>query len=45
MFLRSRYRLTVDKREIKDFSELPSAISFIREPLYEIYFKYGDMRK
>ena len=34
MSLRSRYPLTVDKREIKDFPKLPSAISFIREPLY-----------
>ncbi|GAG66557.1 unnamed protein product, partial [marine sediment metagenome] len=27
---------TADKREIKDFSKLPSATSFIRKTLYEI---------
>jgi len=31
-----RLRLTADKREIKDFPKLPSATSFIREPLGEI---------
>jgi len=30
--LRSHYRLTVDKREIKDFPKLPSVTSFIRKP-------------
>jgi len=34
--LRSHYRLTADKREIKDFPKSPSATSFIRETLYEI---------
>lgn len=29
-------RLTADKREIKDFPELPSATSFIRRTLYAI---------
>ena len=31
--LRSHYRLTVDKREIKDFHKLPSTIFFIRRTL------------
>jgi len=34
--LRSHYRLTADKREIKDFLKLPLATSFIRKTLYEI---------
>jgi len=36
MPLRSHYRLTADKREIKDFPKLPSATSFIRKTLYDI---------
>jgi len=28
-----RQRITADKREIKDFPKLPSATSFIRNPL------------
>jgi len=34
--LRSHYRITADKREIKDFPKLPSATFFIRKTLYEI---------
>jgi len=30
------HRLTADKREIKDFPKLPSATSFIRNPLSEM---------
>jgi len=30
------FRLTADKREIKDFPKLPSATSFIRKTLYAI---------
>jgi len=30
------FRLTADKREIKDFPKLPSATSFIRKTLSEI---------
>jgi len=33
-----RERITVDKREIKDFPKLPSATSFIRETLDAIGF-------
>ncbi len=33
---KAQLRTTVDKREIKDFSKLPSATSFIRKPLHEI---------
>jgi len=33
-------RLTADKREIKDFSKLPSATSFIRKTLYEMAVVY-----
>ena len=35
-FEQYNYRITADKREIKDFHKLPSATSFIREPLYTI---------
>ena len=31
-----RLRTTADKREIKDFPKLPSATSFIRQPLSEM---------
>jgi len=30
------HRITADKREIKDFRKLPSATSFIHEPLADI---------
>jgi hypothetical protein len=32
-----RFRLTADKREIKDFPKLPAATSFIRDTLAEIH--------
>ncbi len=31
--MKLHYRLTADKREIKDFPKLPSATSFIRKTL------------
>ena len=35
--LRAVHRLTADKKEIKDFSKLPSATYFFRKTLYAIY--------
>jgi hypothetical protein len=35
-------RLTADKREIKDFSKLPSATSFIRKTLSAIGYDKND---
>jgi len=45
MPLCSHYRLTADKREIKDFPKLWSATSFIRQTLSEIaiFLKVGKL--
>jgi len=37
-------RITADKREIKDFPKLPSATSFIRNPLSEMLANVGVRR-
>jgi len=38
--------ITADKREIKDFSKLPSATSFIRKTLSEIALRrFGEISK
>jgi len=37
-----KLRITADKRKIKDFPKLPSAISFIRQPLGETASKKDD---
>jgi len=39
----SRLRITVDKREIKDFPKLPSATSFTPIPLYDILRRFKQM--
>jgi hypothetical protein len=38
------YRLTADKREIRDFPKLPSATSFIRETLPQNTVKNSDTK-
>jgi len=40
----ARLHITADKREIKDFPKLPSATSFIRRTLYEIFFRISGGR-
>jgi hypothetical protein len=37
-------RITAYKREIKDFTKLPSATSFIRQPLSEIV-DFGRLKR